>query len=188
MQRTPLADSSITRRRLIAGVGGCAAGTGLLVSQMGASTAASVEMDNLNVSGDAGEFDAPPAKLTVTVDGALSMEGDPPEQSVAILGIRYDGTEFSLDHEIFQNSPSEATFTLSGNVFDWRGLSPGDVFPDHPGASDTASFVVRLKAQAFEGNELVAEDVVEDTASVELTNAGKVIQTGGSGSMNVTAE
>lgn len=175
-----------TRRTVLASTATAAAGGLGLVALWPERTRANVSMGDLTVTGDSASLTEPPSKLVLTVDGQLQIQGDVPDESVAILEVKYEGTAFSLDHAVFQNAPSDAEFSLSGDVFAWRGLDPADVFPDTVGEQATAEFVVNLKAQAWRGGEVIAEDVVSDTAAVTLANDGMTVSTGGSGGMNVS--
>lgn len=181
-------ESIVSRRRVLAGVGTVAAG-GLGVAAWGTDRAsAQVTMGELDVSGADETVDGPPNRIDVAVSGEWSVDASSaPEMTEVILQIHVNGEDAAdLDtHTAFD--ATAGSYSVETDLYSHPAVMQGDLTPDAAGAAKTTELLIRIVARAVDGGDIVAEDHVEDTASLTLTADGMDVVVGGNGDVEVIA-
>jgi hypothetical protein len=167
--------SHVSRRRLLAGLGGLAAGTGAYLTVGASPVLARVSADGLAVEDDS--YAAPNGDLyspRLAVDVSYTYEGVDDAAAVMLALLVDGGLVTSTVIEDVTAGSDTGTETLAGPVVASRAWTTGDWQP--PTDSEVSHDIVaelRLEVRDTTGATLV-KDSASDTATITVSDAGPV--------------
>lgn len=183
---TPEARSTVTRRRLLAGVGATAVGGAGLLAISSEPVRAQVTMGSFTLTGDSAELNDPPTSITATATGEYVVTASTvPDRVDKILQLRV-GPEPLVDSVVTEADfeTKSGTINLSGDVYSHKDISRGYFMPEE-GATKTTAVTARLVVRVVVDGVLKSESWVEDSAPITIDHTGMVVEVGGSGSMTI---
>lgn len=179
-------DVTLTRRHAIASAGAtCLVGAGLLTA-LSRDVTAEVSMGTLDVAGADATLDSPPAEVPVTVSGEWSVTASAtPEQVRTVLQIQTESGQADDLAESMYFDKASGSYELTADLYAHNEISRGRFFPEGAGETIRHDFLIRVILLVIQGGEIVAETLVEDDATLALTNRGLELAVGGTGGFEV---
>lgn len=167
---------------LLASVGG--GGVVLTSFSDGATAQASVTGD-FAVTGANETVDGPPSDVTVSASGTWDVTASSKPAMVEVtLQVLRDGQASDLSATSAYGE-FNGSYDLSASLFEHDSIASGDLVPSTSGESKSTDVTLRVVVAVVDGGSVIAEEFVEDTATITLTRNGLEVSITGSGEIQV---